>query len=61
MKRWRVMVNELGHGTGVLKDNLSAEEAETLLSAKQKKYKGGRDKQGRAYFTQEYEEGRYDK
>lgn len=61
MKRWRVMVNTLGIGTGVEKDNLSAEEAETLLAAKQKKYKNGRDKQGRAYFLQEYEEGRYDK
>lgn len=61
MKRWRVMVNTLGFGTGVEKDNLSAEEAEKLLSAKQKTYKNGRDKKGRAYFTQEYEEGRYDK
>lgn len=61
MKRWRVMVNKLGHGTAVERDNLDQEGAEALLVDKQKKYKNGRDKQGRAYFLQEYEESRYDK
>jgi hypothetical protein len=61
MKRWRVMVNDLKLGTGVLEDNLSAEQAEELLATKQKKYKNGRDKLGRAHFTQEYEENRVNK
>ena len=55
------MANDLKLGTGVLEDNLSAEQAEALLSSKQKKYKNGRDKQGCAYFIQEYEESRYNK
>lgn len=58
MKRWRVMINKLGHGTAVERDNLSQEEAGRLLAAKQKKYKNGRDSKGLAYFTQEYEESR---
>lgn len=55
------MVNDLKRGTGVLEDNLSAEEATVLLAVKQKRAKNGRDKQGRAYFLQEYEESRYNK
>lgn len=61
MKRWRVMFNSLKDGTGVEQDNLGQEGADALLAAKQKKYKNGRDKQGRAYFVQEYEESRYNK
>lgn len=61
MKRWRVMRNDFKGGTGVEQDNLSEEDANVLLVAKQKKYKNGRDKQGRAYFLQEYEESRYNK
>ncbi len=61
MKRWRVMVNDFKRGTAVDQDNLDQEGAESLLAAKQKKYKNGRDKQGRAYFLQEYEESRYNK
>lgn len=55
------MFNSLKDGTGVEQDNLGQEGADALLAAKQKKYKNGRDKQGRAYFVQEYEESRYNK
>jgi hypothetical protein len=61
MKKWRVMRNDFIGGTGVERDNLSQEEADGLLAAKQKKYKNGRDKQNRAYFVQEYEESRHNK
>jgi len=61
MKRWRVMANDLKQGTKVEKDNLGELEAAELLAAKQKHYKNGRDKKGRAYFLQEYEESRYNK
>lgn len=61
MKRWRVMRNDFKSGTAVERDNLSEEEGSLLLADKQKKCKNGRDKQGRAYFLQEYEESRYNK
>lgn len=55
------MRNDFKNGTAVEQDNLSEEDAMALLTAKQKKYKKGRDKDGRAYFSQEYEESRYNK
>lgn len=61
MKRYRVMRNDFKGGTAVEQDNLSQEDAEVLLDVKQKKCKNGRDKLGRAYFLQEYEESRYNK